>query len=87
MPVELSIQEHKSSFRVQLINHCKKYNEILEQGPWSASVMGCADGKYVRDFQYMILQSTAPNVTQIPNLMDGLMTNVRVLESPRLGYS
>ena len=87
MPVELSIQEYKSSFRVQLINHCEKYNKILEQGPWSASVMGCADGKYVRDFRYMILQSIAPNGTQIPNLMDGLMTDVRNLGSLRLGYS
>ena len=84
MPVEVSVEEHQSSFDVQLINHYEKYKKFLEQSPWSASTMGCADGDYVRDLQYMILQSLAPNVTQTPNLKDGLMSNVQVPGSPRL---
>ena len=63
-PKIISLEKYLSNFRVQLINHHIKYNKLLEQGPWSASVMGCADEDFVRDFQHLVLQSTVSNVTQ-----------------------
>ena len=47
-------------FNVQLINLDKKYNLLLNKGPWSNSVMGCADQKFTSDIQHLILQSMVP---------------------------
>ncbi|KAL5589347.1 hypothetical protein FOVSG1_011214 [Fusarium oxysporum f. sp. vasinfectum] len=51
---------YATKFEPRLIDLSNKYNTILNDGAWSSSVMGCADGNYVRDFQHLVLQSLIP---------------------------
>ena len=72
----VSPEDDLPAFRVELINHHVKYNKLLEAGPWSASVMGCADKDFVRDFQHRILQSMVPNVIHFSDLMGEKLANI-----------
>ena len=44
-------------FVAEPVNLADRYGKIFAAGPWSNSMMGCADKQYTRDFQHFILQS------------------------------